>query len=450
MYLRLTDGSTNIELSQTAPVTGCTYFPSAAKRGDVSISETATVNLTGTPAALVALIESIEQLLEEAARRAEMGVGTRVFAEYRAVSTDPSYRSEILDGQVLGSENPALRRFETASGTATIQIGVLWTRRVWPDGCSWEASTETELAISSKAQSTAATGGRTIANCNDGTRGNYVEIAASQVIGSGPAPVRINLKNSSGATQNYTNFYFATNAQSDPANFTHFLEGEARTSGGTVTANGSSSGGSYNSFAVTGSGTGILWSLPSAVTNGGEGRTFRLLARLLGNPGAPIYATPMIKDNGGLIPLATGVEVKIDTSGFLLIDLGELPIPPGAVDATSLAPLTLYLALRCDTSATLQLDYIQLTPTESLRHLYQRGYGVANNDFVEDDGILGQAYALSGTNKYPIHIQLGKPVMVWPNTLQRIYFLFDSDFGASPVAATSVVRLFYRPRRRTV
>lgn len=449
MYLRLTDGTTNLELSTTSPVTGCTYFPQAAKRGDLTIEETATVNLAGTPTAIRALISSIERLFWAAAERAANGVGTRVFAEYKAVSADALYRSELVDGRVLGAENPALRKYD-AGTTVSIQIAVIFMRRVWADGCSWEASSETELELSSFADATSATGGVSIANHTDSGHGNWVEIAAAQVIGSGPAPLRVNMQNTSGMDQYYGNFYISTNAHSAPSTFTHIVEGEDCTSGGTNTADTDSSSGHYLSFPVSGSGTGMLFALPSGVTAGGGGRTFRLLARLLVNPTAPVYVTPMIKDANGLVPLATGIEVKIETSGYLLIDLGALAIPPGAVDATSLDNLTLYLALRCDTSATLALDYLQLTPTESLRHLYQLGYSIADSDYVEDDGSLGQAYAISGGLKSALHIQMGKPVMVWPDTLQRIYFLYDSDSGRSPIAATLSVRLYYRPRRRTV
>lgn len=449
MYLRLTDGTTNVELSMTSPVTGCTYFPVSAKRGDLTIEETATVNLAGTPAAIRALLNSLEQLFEAAARRAEDGVGTRIYVEYKAVTADALYRSEVLDGHVLGAENPGLRRYD-AGATVSIQIGVIWSRRVWADGCSWEASSETELQLTSFANSTPATGGVSIANHTDSGHGNWVQIAAAQVIGSGPAPVRIRMQNTSGSDQNYTNFYISTNAHSAPATFTHFLEGEDATGGGTSMSDSGSSNGHYISFPVSGSGSGLLWTLPSSVMAGAGGRTFRLLARLFDNPGATLYVTPAIRDPDGLVTLAPGLEVKIATSGFKLLDLGSLAIPPGAVDASSLDNLTLYLALRCDTSDALKLDYVQLTPTESLRHLYQLGYAIANGDFVEDDGILGQAYAISGSSKSPLHVQMGAPVMVWPNTLQRVYFLYDSDFGASPIAATLNVRMYYRPRRRTV
>jgi len=446
LTLRITDGTTTIELSQTAPVNGCTYFPQAAAAGDDSVTETTIVNLSGTDAAIRTVTNGVERMFEAARRRALLGVGTRIFAEYRPVSSDPFYRSEILDGRISWADNPDLRRLEPVAGNPTVQVAVIWERRAWPDGTSWEGQ-ETELALSSKANASPVTGGVSIANSTDSTHGNWVQ--AASVVGSGPAPLRINLKNTSGSSQAYGNFWLATNAQSDPTTFTHILEGESRTAGyGTVTADGACSGGNYVSRAVAGT-TDILWPLPTTVTQSGEGRNFRLLARLRNLPIAPIYATPMIKDGNGLTILGEGIEVMIPTAGYRIIDLGALPIPPGAGDATSLAALTFYLLLRCDTSATLELDYIQLTPTESLRHLLQRGYSIPNNDAVEDDGINGLAYAISGGVKYPLHVQMGSPVMVWPNATQRIYILFDSDSGASPVAATSTIRAYYRPRRVT-
>lgn len=196
----------------------------------------------------------------------------------------------------------------------------------------------------------------------------------------------------------------------------------------------------------------MAWNLSTSQVRAGAGRDFQIIARLTSIPTATIYVTPIIKDAAGLIPLATGLEVAVNSTDtpYQLVRLGALPIPPGAVDADTLAGAVLYLALRCDTSDTFAIDFIQLTPTESLRHLYQRGYTVANNEYIQDDGINGNAFITYSGLQYPIVIQKGSPVKVWPQTRQRIYFLFDTGTGSVPINASMKVRMYYRPRRHSV
>lgn len=452
MNLRLTDTTNNIDLVSVSPVTGCTYFPSTASKGDKDIVETATVNLTGTPVAILAVTNGIERFFDQARDRAALGVGTRIYVEYRSVSNQYYYRSEILDGKILWSDDSAKRRLETTSGTATVQIGVMWQRRVWADGTSWENSTELEIGLVSKATTIETVNGVTIHDHNDSGHGNWVEIDYLEIIGTGAAPVRISMQNTSGSDQDYTNIYIATNAHSNPQNFAHVIEGEATTSGGSTSGDTSSSNGNYQSVTVSGGGTGLAWNLSTTQVRAGAGRDFQIIARLVSIPSAPIYVTPMIKDAAGLIPLASGLEVSVNSTDtlFQLVRLGALPIPPGAVDADTLSGAVLYLGLRCDTSATFAIDFIQLTPTESLRHLYQRGYTVASNEYIEDDGVNGIAFITSGGLQYPIVIQKGSPVKVWPQTRQRIYFLFDVASGSVPISASMKVRMYYRPRRHSV
>jgi len=452
MNLRLTDTTNNIDLVSTSPVTGCTYFPNTASKGDRDITETATVNLTGTPVAILAITNGIERFFDQARSRAALGVGTRIYVEYKPVSSQSYYRSEILDGKILWSDDSAKRRLETTTGTATVQIGVMWQRRVWADGTSWEDSTELEIGLVSKATTIETVNGVTIHDHNDSTHGNWVEIDNLEIIGTGAAPVRISMQNTSGSDQDYANIYIATNAHSNPQNFAHVIEGEATTSGGSTNSDTGSSNGSYQSATISGSGTGFAFDLSTTQVRAGAGRDFQLIARLVSIPTAPIYVTPMIKDAAGLIPLASGLEVSVNSTDtpWQLVRLGALPIPPGAVDADSLSGAVLYLALRCDTSDAFAIDFIQLTPTESLRHLYQRGYSVASNEYIEDDGISNMAHITSSGVKYPIVIQKGSPVKVWPQTTQRIYFLFDTSSGSVPITASMKVKMYYRPRRHSV
>ena len=91
MLLQLTDGTTTITLSGTAPVLGCTYYPQTPQRqrGELqSVTETAEVNLRGTAAAIRATDNAIAVLLRKAQERQKSGIGDRVFALYKPVDSD--------------------------------------------------------------------------------------------------------------------------------------------------------------------------------------------------------------------------------------------------------------------------------------------------------------------------------------------------------------------------
>ena len=445
MLLQITDGLNTVELSGTSPVLGCTYVPKAGENPDERVSETATVVLRGTATTIRAVTRAIELLFQAARERNETGAGPRVYAEYAPLSGDPTNRCELYNGKVVWSEN-AKRRILN-SGTTTVEVAVIWERFYAWDG------PEAEAPLSSDASPSYATGGKTIHNHDDSDsgHGNHVQIAGAVIGGTEPTPARIQMTNNVGSSQTYANFYIANNVKSDPQSFVQMIEGEDRqVTYGSVTSDSGSSGGEYVSVTVNTTGT-LAWDLSAATMIDCGGRYFRLLARLVNTPANPIYVTPEIRDSSGLVTLAKGLEVKINNiSQPLLVDLGALPIPPGGADIDGWAGTVLWLSLRSEASATFALDYIQLTPTESLRHLVQRGMAVANGGAVVDDSMLGVAYHLAGSAKHAIHVQLGQPVMLWPNEVNKIYILHDIATGSSPIANTLSVRVFYRPRRATL
>ncbi len=449
MYLAITDGATTIVLSGTSPVLGCTYYPTTAQRaGGVyqPVTETAEINLRGTAAAMRATINAIEDMLQAAIQRQARGVGERVFVLYKPVDGDAAaYRSEVLDGRVMLSDEPMLRRFGDTS--PTIRIGVVWQRAHW-----WEGAL-TELSISANGQA-AATGGRTI--YNDPANGNWLQIAADQVTGVLPAPVRLELFNTTGASKNYRKVFLGVNANSDPANLTHFLQAEARLSGGTLSADATCSGSGNNRLDFTASTITFSWTLPAATLQKTRGRVFRILARFASYFGA-MYITPHIADANGTI-IWTGDEVAMDAvGGETWRDLGAVSLPPGGY-ATDYGAHRLVLVFRG--GALVQLDVLQLTATDSYRYLEMPATGVAvpNAGAIVHDGIEGTASVLSGVGgtRTALASSYGGPLTLEPGTLQRIYVLnqiytgLSGGAGEAPIGGAINARAYYRPRRLTV
>lgn len=453
--LSLSDGVTTVSLT-TSGVFLTQYSPSppsvrtGSARGfdgdDVTDpmyeNVTETIELlpyAGNTSALQIIVNGIERLIDYAKQRQKSRVGPRVYLQLQVDGESNAYRSEILHGRFEPAEESL-----SVWGNYQFPAKLYITRRYFWEG----ALTELQLSTSN---SSAATGGKTIYNHDDSDAGNdnWVQIAAAQVGGAIPAPLRLTMQNNSGAAQDYRNIYMAVNAYSDPANFTHIVEGESVVSGyGTSTSLSTCSGGAYVARTLSVGTNEMHWSISSTILQDTQGRDFRIIMRLVSQPASTVYVTANIYDKDGLIPLATGDEVKITSSSNALIDLGVLPLPPGGYN-TTFGAVRLVLTLRTAGTPTMSIDYFQLTPTDSFRRLYQRGYSAGANSFIIDDGIEGYTVLQESSVDYPIYTVYDAPLMVFPNRLQRIIILHDEG-SSSVIANTFAIRAYYRPRRLTI
>jgi hypothetical protein len=447
MLLQLTDGTTTVVLSGTSPVRGATYFPATPSYSAnvlQPVTETAEVNLTGTQTAIRATINSIETLLRRGLERQATGAGERVFVEYKPVDTDSAaYRSEVLDGRVQWSADPGLRRL--GDNNPTVRVAVIWTRAPW-----WEGP-EAELQLSANGQG-AATGGRT--TYNDPANGNWVQVAAAQIAGNLPAPIRLQLMNTAGASKNFRRVFVGVNAFSDPDNLVHFLQGEARISGGSVDSDAAHSGGQALEVTLSGTPTAYSWTLPQADLQRTKGRRFRLLLRTPGATGS-LYVQPQIRTTAGTL-LWTGDELPLTTPIYeSWQDLGIVPLPPGGYSGGS-AQLRLALALRG--SGVALLDVLQLTALDDYLHMELPGVGMAigNNEAIVHDSIERLVYHLSGSVHAPLSTAFGGELLLQPGVNNRLYILHQLNAaqtggaGDAPIGNTLSVRAYYRPRRVTV
>lgn len=443
MLLQLTDGVTTDVLSGVAPVVGCIYFPQTPKRDAdgkwKNVVETATVHLSGTPAAIRAEINAIENYFVAARERVTNPFGNRVYVEYRPVTGENTGRSEIFDGMVEWPSDKALRHLGVSP--ATVSVTVRWERAP-----TWELPL-TQLPLTNSAGSNN-TSGLTVHNHDDTGAGqdNYVEINAANLQTVAPAPIEIRLKNITGAARGYYNFYLALN-DFGPS-LAHMIEGEAAHSGwGTVVALGSASNGYILRVNLTAGVTaGVLWSLPAGLLQQTRGRYLHVLMRASYGTSAPIFARAFIRDATGLTPLARTLDdVQLPDPSYLQ-NLGMLPFPPGNDNATYAAQ-KLWIEFRSTVTQTIDIDFLQLTPAK-LRIFQQVGHQVLNNEEVVDDGINETVYFTESGANHPLYTERSERFMLTPRKTQRIYILHDG-FGHT-ANWTLAVRLFYRPQRFTV
>ena len=383
---------------------------------------------------LQAQITALNRYLLLAKRRQQTKTGTRVYLQLQVDGESDTWRSEIFTGR-LELDNDALRHY------ANIKVGAaLIVERAF----YWEGP-ETELAIKTS-NTSAATGGRTIYNHDDSTAGhdNWVQMASTQVEGDLPTPAKITLQNITGSAQGYRNFHIAVNAYSDPSLFTHIIEGEDASSGGTTVASGTSSGGNTRNITVNTTGS-MQWALAGSQLQKTDGRHFRLLCRLASVTGTGVYIQAQVREKYGNTPLYYGDEVFVDDP-INFLDLGVFPLPPSRGNV-SWDDMVLHFSLRSSSSTTISFDFIQLTPLDSYAKISQLGNQLANNETITIDPIEQAIYA---SDAGPIYASSQPWAYLYPNQLQRIIFLVDDDLGTPDVDDTMEIRVYARSRRLTI
>lgn len=441
--LSITDGTTTVSLSGTSPVLGCTYFPGTSqyRNGEWQpVTEDAEVNLRGTAATIRSTVASIEMLLQSAIRRQETGVGDRVYVTFAPLS-ETAYRSEILEGRVVWSTDPGLRRLGDTN--PTVRIDVIWTRAPGWDGDL------TQISLSANGQS-ASTSARTITN--DPANGNWVQMAAAQVTGDMPTPVMLELTNTTGGAQAYRKLFVNVNAYSDPANLVHYLQAEAVVSGGSASADGGSSGGNLLTITASTTPTTYQWTLPQADMQRTKGRRARIIARVTSSADE-IYIRPKILDGGGSQVLWSGDEIVVPytSSSDTLQDFGIVPLPPGGYGG-SYAAHRLGLEVRVSAGGPgIDLDVMQLTMLDAYMNADLNSISVANNAALVLDGVERRNYISASSVWTPLATSFGGPIMLQPNTLQRIHVLYEIAATAGvPITGSFGTKAYYRPRRLTV
>lgn len=441
MRLRLTDGTTTVMLSGTSPVVGATYFPQPPDLDEAqpagwreTVTETAEISLAGTASAIRTTQTTIERLLEGARVRQRTGAGPRVYVEYEAVTGDDWYRSEVLTGRLVWSQQPAARRLSDA--TAKVMVSVMWTRRYY-----WEGP-ETQLQLTSSANGTPTTGYVTVYNNDDANAAttNWMGIAAAQVGGTLPSPLKLEIVQADVTQRAWRDIYLANDAFADPTGLAPFLLGSQASGGATVMWTG----------AISHTTDRWVWNLSAARLEDYAGRYWRVLVA----PSAVFsacYLKAWVKaHDGGLYEaLWEGDEVYADDN--IVYDLGAVPLPPGGFD-TSLGNIALTISIRAAATGSGAIDFVQVTPQGLGQYRVVRQYAFerAQNDKLIDDGIEELCYivdAATGKRWRQVRPE-GRALMVWPNRTQRLRLLM-SGYGYETTWTTKV-KAWYRPRVTTI
>ncbi len=287
----------------------------------------------------------------------------------------------------------------------------------------------------------------------DGGPCNYVEIAAADVEGDLPAPVRLEITNSYNDADKVGTVWIGHNVESDPANLVSILEGEDAEGGmvGTVIENATVAGNKYQSVTFSQPNETVLltWTLSTALLNQIRGRYVRLMARFAGTLSTVLWLRLKVK-----LDVTTLWDGSLQLMGTAMNqELATLRLPPYLLGAGDLYPLDLVLSGKTDQPTyVMTLDFLQIMILDGWRKLVSKGYNLGYQARLVDDGIDDYLYtdSWSTAGKIGNYVGYGEAIQLHPGKLQRLYFQVAEPDGGGDTLRTLSVKLYYRPRRLTL
>lgn len=420
-----------------------------------NVSETCRCFFANTTGNLQITVQLLNRLFQEARIWQTERRGGPLWLEFQLKAGDPWYRSEILYGRSVLDERARAPWQLGGTSNDWLLLEVEWTRRFY-----WEASSEASLQLTN-GNATNTASGIPIYNHDDtdtgsGYHDNWFTIAASQIAGDLPAPVRLEMRNDS--TRPTKRVYLGRSYRADTYGTTLVLEGENSTvAEGSAASDDSCSNSAYIATPIGPTAKIFSWTLSRALLATLRGHWYRLMMRTVNpTPGTLVGARFRLKVVAEVTTIFVSQWVTLGSDGATaahqLHDLGLVQLPPGLVNAASPLPLTFQLEAQRPTTVQMWLDFLYLLPTESARILVPKGYNTPNGVTLADDGASNTAYTLinDGIDRLPNYLTYGSPLVVEPGRRNTFYVLCDNDFDQSEVDRTHSVKLFYRPRRLTI
>lgn len=414
MYLAITNGTSNIVLNNdTLPVAaglyGAIYFP--ADSGEVQVTETIRQVFNGTVTDFRATYNDIIKLLREAQER--FNGNKRIPALY--LIHNPvggllgAYMSEITGGRVGISDDKDLRQISGVTYTSG-EFPIFLERYNYFEDVN-EVALATNWGI---------VNGNTLPY-------NYVTLGTP--VGNLPAPIRIEIKNTSGAIVEAEDFYINVDT------FTGLTVGEHLLAGGSQ---------SWGSALTDGSIIHMI-DIPDAVLVKCAGADMSILAGFSA-VATDIYMRAALYTfrDGLYLQSIRGKEVY--TGGRELMNLGSLPIPASGY-ATGSSSVKLAILGRSSSAGASTLEFIQIMPAAGMVNLYYNDFDMQPNATINDDGTV--SYYQESGNKFDTVYRIGGPLVIWPERVNRLTVLMDEG-GTFNKARTFSISAWYRPRRRTI
>jgi len=388
-------------------------------------------------------LRAVEGLFRAAERRQMTGLGLRVYVRRLLDGESVAWFSELLAGRIgLGAGTLAYDL-----GNNQVEATLVWTRRFY-----WEYGELTSAALTNGNGSDVTTGLR-VWNHDDAGAGhdNWAAIgglaSAVQVEGVLPTPAIISLTSTRGTGESmpYSQVWLGlAHREPDLEALQVLLEASG-------VPDAACSGGEKLLATLTASHTLIAtWTLSYGQLYVMRGAWFQALLRCAGTVAAAVKLRLKLEvpAAGGYTTIWTGPEVQGNATG--LLSLGAVQLPPTLQEEGEVGPLVLQLYGRQTGGGSLPVDFVQLTPTQSLRKLETLNYDYLAGDVLWDDE-NGSLYVRSALGlKKPLVSALGGPLMLVPGQMHVLYLLAGSADGAAAIDMQFDLAVKYRQRRITL
>lgn len=445
MQLYITYESTTLDFYDDGYMLLDGFYPETPDDEAESVTDQFRVHITGSSGSdLRSKITAIRLALEHA--RLHKDDAQAAYINFDVDDTGDAWRSKLLGGEVLFSKSlDHMWRENKCIVTVIIERKPYWDSldEIQVPLTNGNGSDDTALLV--------------VYNHDDaGTspaHDNWVSIDGDDILGDLPGPTRLEMINTYATGRLYT-VWIGQN-WTNPADLVHILEAEDAT-GGADHSDSGCSGGYYSTYELASGSEAEMftWTLSDTLMDAFKGQFYKIMARCYGT----FYTS--VKYRLKLQYLLTTIwqsgQVSLDTSrAYAIRDLFTLRLPPWLLMQTNLSELTMILTGQQITGSpvNVNLDFLQLTPLDGWRMLECAGYGILQNERLVDDGFTENKYIDDGAGdkKAGIIVGYGKPIELYPGKDQKLYFLMHSgSTNTAEIARTISVKLFYRPRRRTL
>src|SRR4030042_3029091 len=442
--LYLTCGTTTLDFQADGYEVVGGFYPETADEGMESISDQFEVVIRGSSGADVhSKITAIRLAFEHARRHKDDAQAAWLY--YDVESSGNAWMSKLLDGDTIYDSRP-----ESPWRHNLVVATIIIERKPY-----WDAKDEVQVPLTN-GNGTNNTTGLTVYNHDDaGTspaHDNWVDIVGADIDGDLPGPTRLEAINTFASLRLYT--LFIGQNWINPSSFSHILEGESSSSG-TERNDSTCSGGKYREYELVNTLETDMFTLALSdnLLDEAQGRYYKLLGRFYALAPTNVKYRIRLLYNSGTI-WQTG-QFNLDSSRALSIrDMATFRLPPWLLGQSDLSALSMVLTGQIFSGTQLvNLDFLQITPLDDWRMLECAGYGVVENSRMIDDAMNETKYIDdgSGDNKAGILVGYGNPIHLYPGKDQRLYFLMHSHTAnIAEILRTISVKLFYRPRRKTL
>lgn len=451
LYLFTEDATRSLHLDGAgvaAPVKGAFYRPGVGvvgmRDGRETITEEVKISVSGTRTQVQTVLDTMAELLAFAEHKA-LSDYDRLYLRVEYDDIGVTWQSEILDGEVIGNKAGIAAR-EFGTDVLTMEI-----RRL----NYWEESAGEALLLSNESATKQAA--VTVWNHTDATSGhnNYIDISKDDIPGDLPAPIELNiLHNDSGRTVSQVWIAQQETTGALPT-WKPIHEGElaAAASGTTLTstADAASSSGYFGRLAFTGGSESRIASFEISYAQMSlfRGKYYKPIFRLA-NTHAYTDLWLKVKVTYGAAHSAaydSGWVQSTASVPYVEFNAVKLPPYPAKSNYHGTMYISLYAMKTAAASVQLDVDFLQLLPTDGYNRLDMIEALAAGYNIKEGANVGSYKWSNSTLLALPSHSRAGKSLVVTPGMNTRFFILHRSGTAMQIDTTFTVSMVIYKRRK---